>query len=416
MGQGRNLFPGLQTLELTSTPCVLPSLSVLFTSTLQSVTLTITEDATEDVVQDSELAYAMISTTKSLLTTSSQLLSLWLKKEDTFLEEDHLLCDDTGPGRLLLRNISDFRHLQALTLTLPCTLAASEVLAIVALPTLISVTLENVFGTSSDLAMLPSQRVTSPVLQVCELSGNSMGVRAVIAGIGAPQLISIFLTLEVDGLDPTQDFSSCTAALAGAVDQDTFVSYDVTLYVHDQQQSTPARLAEVLRSLTSLKKLHGFELSCSDIPFTATDLELAHLFDVDACWWPELVNLDLSIVWLDERAAPTSSGILHDLRMSCPSLLTLRLPYLRPSRDLAAPLIEEVSDLLEYPHSLQILQIAKIYQEQDQAHEDSIADDVVMWLARYIHALFPKLDFSENKRDHSASAVWCRVFRAINCM
>ena len=417
MGPGRTLFPGLQTLELVSTPCVLSSLSVLFTSTLHSITIIITEDIIEDIVQDSELTYAMISATKSLLDSSSQLRSLCLQKGYTFLEKSDLLHDDTGPGRLLLHTISDFRHLQALTLTLPCALAASEVLTIIALPTLNDVTLENVFGTHSDLTMLSRQRVTSPALQTCDLSGNSVGVRAVIAGIYAPQLHSVWLTLEVDGLDPTQDFCSCTAAVTRAIDTGIFESYNVVLRNHDQRQDIPARLVDILRSLMSLEMLGDFQLSCRDIPFTATDPGLAYLFDVDECRWPKLLDLDLNIFWLDDRAAP-SSALLHYLRMSCPSLQTLELPYLRPNLNLEKPLMEEVSDLLKYTHPLEMLHIAPVRQGHGhgQAHEESVADDVVMWLARYVHALFPKISLGGDMRDHTTSEVWGRIFSTINSM
>ena len=412
IGRGRSLFPCLQSLEIISAPCALPTLGVLFTSNLRSLTIAVSDDVDESDIEDSALTWAIISSTKLLQHTTSQLRCLRLKKGITFSDESDLSEDDTVPGRVLLRNISGLLHLQTLTLTLPCSLPAYEVSSIAALPALTSLHLDNVYGTPEDYSFIAHQRSMSPKLRECELEGNSVGILAVLTGIYAPQLHSLQLDLEMDDLDPTQDVSSCTTAIARAVNPDNFARFIVVIRDdRDEPQEAGTQLARFLQPLMSLHELSYFQLASDDVDFIATDAGLACLFA--ECRWIKLEELDFSgISWSDDTTAP-SSYILYRLRMACPRLQKLSLPYLFPRLEVPTLLIGETLDFLEKPHPLRLLRIANTYWLET---EENIADDVVTSLARYVHVLFPAFDLSGGQWSFSASAAWGSVFLAIESM
>ncbi|RPD76945.1 hypothetical protein L226DRAFT_611342 [Lentinus tigrinus ALCF2SS1-7] len=397
-GAGPVLFTCLQSLELSSIECSISSIATLFTPSLRTFITSIEcEDESKGEIFR-EVMHSITTAIGSLKDVSSQLRCLRMEKR----ESDRIYLPSSGNAvRPLLSNISDLRHLQSLTLRLPCAIPAPTVLPVAALPALTYLSLRSVV--EDDTRPLPSSKTAiSAKLRVFELDGNCAGTIATLAGLYAPELRS--LKLVTTDYDSALDLSACTEAVAAAVNPNVFRRLSI---VFGKSRSRPlsARLTEIIRPFMSLHALLRFKLESHDARLPATDAELADIFS--QCRWAQLEEFDIEdIYWKEDRTAPSAS-ILRHFGMSCPSLRTLRLPYL----ELVAPLTDGAGEP-DSPevHSLRSLHIGRPHWQE---RGDVIGNIVVVSLAQYIHRIFPMLRLRIDSWDFSSSAGWQQVFWAL---
>ena len=214
-----------------------------------------------------------------------------------------------------------------------------------------------------------------------------------------PNLETVTLRLFRDDTDAALDYVPCLTALARAVDPAIFHALALEAgYSRGPMAELP--LVELLAPLFQLRKLKHLELSGTRLPLFTEDQDFMYL----ALAWPKLEALSISPMSqdLDDICQVPTPVILDHLRMFCPNLRKLRLPYL--------DLYGGEFALVPPPrggarHGLVALTIGSIHRPASACEgHDELRAEQIDDLARYLLRLFPALELPQSKEGDRA--VW----------
>ncbi|PIL26089.1 hypothetical protein GSI_11843 [Ganoderma sinense ZZ0214-1] len=384
---GRNSFtPSLRVLSYPPESIWDDSFCALFTPRLRDVTLHYTHPFRFDEHQ-------WIRFGQSVSNVPYEEPVRRLRDSSPHLESLRLYSAGITPN--LLTAITSFEHLREARLG---TINSEAFRNLVAMPKLTNL---EVYSLDWDEQTLACEPICARSLRSLVVGDDASTLENFFYALDAPSLEAATLHLFRDDTDAALNYVPCLSALARAVDPAIFRA--LALEAGYSRGPVPElSLVELLAPLFQLRALRHLDLSGTRLPLFAEDQDFMYL----ALAWPKLETLSISPMSqdLDDVCQVPSPVVLDHLRMFCPNLQRLRLPYL----DLRGREFEIVPPPRgRARHGLVALTIGSVHRPalacegQDEPEPDAKQIDD---LAQYLLQLFPALEFPQPKQ--SGKVAW----------
>ncbi|KAI1795451.1 hypothetical protein LXA43DRAFT_1080284 [Ganoderma leucocontextum] len=424
---GESIFPSLQTLWWSPSSHSDSSYFPPFTPQIRSAPFSFPSPKQEDIDREDKNSKSSAFLAR-LRASSSRLSYLYLD-----------MCRERiGPS--YSRIISSFEHLTRVNLIASISLTSFRELA--TMPRMKSLQITYVSSNEPGPSHHPIVPIYAPRLKLISIRGNCPSLTQLFTALHAPALRSASLYAMCDST--SGDYVSCIEALATVGASSTMEALHIELEEGCSDDGWPAISAPTTHQGVSdlLGPLHVFckakrvSLACPTLALVAAD----HDFDVLARAWPKLRTFELDEAYWAPRmgtdgdeAIPTPK-LLESFRDHCPHLRELTLPHLDLEADVPEPKPYFPKAGRGSRHRLKHLSFGakdpdgdsddsddsdEEAEDEDEASGEAAApaldgEKAAAW-ARYILALFPKLDATYGHAECKiASATgWAEVFARV---